>query len=96
MQIILAAAGIPLPSRAAENRQPVIRRCAICLRISPYIPVGFRVAAIAPALGKPGMAIGRVRQHLVDHDLQAQFVGALHQAIKVGQAAEQGIDVAII
>ena len=96
VQVKLAAARIPLPGRAAKHRQPIVGRGAVGLLVGPHIPVGLGIVAAATAFDEPGMHVGRVRQHLVDHDLQAQRVGARHQLVEIGQSAEQRIDVAIV
>ena len=96
MHVILLAHAVPFPGRPAENRQPVVRRRAVRLRIGPDIPVGFRVAAARPALDKPGMPVGRVRDHLIDDDLEPETMGLRHHLVEIVQRPELRIDIAII
>ena len=94
VQEVLAAARLPLPGGTAEHGQPVVWRRAIGFLVGPHIPVGLGIVAAGAAFHEPRVDVGRVRQHLVDHHFQAQFMGARHQAVEIGQAAEHGIDVA--
>ena len=96
VQIVLAAARLPLPGRAAKHGQPVVRHGAVRLLVGPYIPVGFRIVAAGAAFHEPRVDVGRVRQHLVDHHFQAQLMGARHQAVEIGQSTKHGVDVAEI
>ena len=57
MQIILLAAGIPLPCGPTENRQPVIGRCAIWLGLCPDIPIAAVINAVGTAFHKPRMHV---------------------------------------
>ena len=96
VQVVLTAPRLPLPGHAAEDRQPVVRRRAVRARVGPHVPVGPGVVAALAALAEPGVAIGGVAENLVDDDLQAQTVRLLHDAVEVGQGAEQRIDVAVV
>ena len=96
VHVVLLAAGIPLPGRAAEHRHPVVGRAAVRQRIGPHVPVGLRIVAALAALDEPGVGVGGMRHHLVDHDLQAQAVRLGDQLVEVGQVAEQRVDVAVV
>jgi len=96
VQVVLHAPGVPLPGRAAEDRQPVVRRRAIGFRVCPDIPAGLRVRAVGATCRKPRMLVGRMRDDAVDHDFQAQAVRFGDQRVEVGQRAEHRIDAAII
>ncbi|KAG0751314.1 hypothetical protein G6F24_014436 [Rhizopus arrhizus] len=96
VQVVLLAARLPLPGTAAEQRQPVVGRRAVLARVGPYVPVRLGIAAVLATLAEPGVLDRGVAQHLVDHHLQAQAMGLGQQAIKVVQAAEQRIDVAVV
>src|SRR6185312_5948353 len=39
VQVVLLAARLPLPGRAAEDREPVVGGRAVGARIGPYVPV---------------------------------------------------------
>ena len=96
VQVVLAAPGIPLPGRTAEDRLPVGGRRAIGARVGPDIPVGAWIVVMLTALDEPGMLVGSVRQHLVDDDLEPPGMGGLHQAVEVLESAEQRVDVPIV
>ncbi|MPM00683.1 hypothetical protein SDC9_46912 [bioreactor metagenome] len=96
VQVILLAPGVPLPGRTAEDRQPVVRRGAVGLRIGPDIPIGTRVVAARPALLEPGVQVRGVAEHEVDHHLQPKRMGRGDDLIEIGKAAEHRIDVAVI
>ncbi len=69
VMVILPPRRLIGPGRAAEHRQPIVRRRAVILGIGPDIPVPPVRIAIA-AGGEPGMFVGGMRQHLVEHDFQ--------------------------
>src|SRR3990167_8843646 len=96
VQVVLAPARVPLPGAAAKDRQPVVGRGAVGPRIGPDEADGPGVFAAGAALGEPGVLVGAVREHLVDHDLQTQRVGALHQRLEVVERDEHGIDVVVV
>ena len=58
VQIVLLAARIPCPCRSTKDRQPVVRWCAIMVRIDPNIPIGFWIAAILAAFLKKRVPVG--------------------------------------
>src|SRR5688500_15028935 len=43
VQVVLLSTRLPLPRDTAKNRQPVVRRRAVGLRIRPHVPVRFRI-----------------------------------------------------
>ncbi len=96
VQVVLAATRIPLPGAAAENRQPIVRRIAVLLAIGPHVPVGLGIVAALTALDKPRVRVRRVREHLVDHHLEAEFMRTLDQRADVVERAEHRVDVAVV
>ena len=70
MQIILAAACVPGPSRTAKNRQPIVGRRAVRFGVGPDKPIGLRVHFIGAAFLKPRVRVRRVGNHLINHHLQ--------------------------
>ena len=96
VHVILPPGGVPFPGWPAEHRQPVVRRGAVGLGIGPDIPVRLGIGARQPAFGEPGMLVGRMRDHLVDDDLEPQRMGLLHQVVEILQRAESGVDIAIV
>ncbi len=96
VHVILFAHAVPLPGRTAEHRQPVVRRRAVRLGGSPDKPVRLGIVAARAAFLEPGMLIRRVRQHLVDDDLQAQSMRLGHHRVEIGERPEHRIDVAIV
>jgi hypothetical protein len=96
VQVVLPAGRVPLPGAAAEDRQPVVRRVAVVQRIGPDVPVGPGVVAAPAALDEPGVLVGGVRIHLVDHDLQAEFVRTVDQRLEVGERAEHRVDIVVV
>jgi hypothetical protein len=96
VQVILAAARVPLPGAAAEDGEPVVGWVAVVPGVGPDVPVGLGVVAAAAALDEPGVLVAAVREHLVDHDLQAQFVRAGDEGAEVFQRAEHRIDVTVV
>jgi hypothetical protein len=96
VQVVLLPARVPLPRRAAEDREPVVRRRAVGARVGPHVPVGLRVVAALPALVEPGVLHGAVAQHLVDHHLEAEPVRLVEHAVEILERAEQRIDRAVV
>jgi hypothetical protein len=94
VQVILAPARFPLPGHAAEDRQPVVRWRAVVARVGPDVPVGARIVAAFAAFAEPRVLVGRVAEHLVDHDPEAARMRLLHEPVEIRQRAEQRIDVA--
>ena len=83
VQVVLRAAGVPFPGRAAEDGVPVVGRRAVGLRVGPDIPVGLGVGPVRPALGEPGVPVGGVREHEVDQDAQASCMRRLDQGVEI-------------
>ena len=96
VQVVLPAPRLPFPGDAAEDRQPVVGRRAIRLRIRPHEPVRLWVVAAGAALAEPLVVDRAMAEHLVDHHLQAQRMRLGEQAVEVPERAEQRIDVAEI
>ena len=96
VQVVLAAARLPLPRGAAEDGGPVAGRGAVGLGVGPDIPVGLGVGAVAAALLEPGMLVAGMADDLVDDDLQAQGVRAGDHGVEIGHAAEQRVDAGIV
>src|SRR5258708_1154888 len=96
VEVILAAPGIPGPSRTTEDRLPIVGRRPVGLGIGPDVPVGLRIVSIRPALVKPGMLVAAVRIDLVDDYLQPELMRPSNERIQVCERAEYRIDSAII
>ena len=73
--VILAGGLVPLPCRAAEIADPVVGRSAIRRAIAPDVPVPFRIVARGAALDEPGMPVGCVVGHEVEHNLEPARMG---------------------
>lgn len=58
VQVVLRASRVPLSGRTAEDREPVVRRRPVGLRVCPDIPVATRSRVALLALGKPEMVAG--------------------------------------
>ena len=96
VQVVLIAPGVPGPGAAAEQREPVVRRRAVKLRVGPDVPVGLRVGPARAALAEERVPVGGVRQHLVDDHLQPERVRARHHGVEVGERAEDRVDVCVV
>ncbi len=96
VHVELFARAIPFPSWTAENRQPVVRRSAIGVRVCPNEPVGFGIVAANTAFLEPIVLIGAMRKHLVDHDFQAKAVGFGQHFVEIGQRTKHRVNVTII
>ncbi|EGE59994.1 hypothetical protein RHECNPAF_1760086 [Rhizobium etli CNPAF512] len=96
VQVILHARRIPRPCRAAEDRQPVVRRRAVRLGVGPDIPVGLGVGFAGAALHEPGVLIGAVRDDQIDHHADAEAMSLRDHCVEVHQRAEDRIDILII
>ena len=94
--VILPPHAVPFPAGAAEDRQPVVWRRAIRLRIGPDVPVSLGIVAARPALHEPGMPVGGVRDDLNDDDLQTEIMRRRHHLVEIGKRAEDRINIAII
>src|SRR5205085_243346 len=70
VQIILPAARIPGPGRAAKDRLPIVGRRTIRFGVGPDVPITALATATAAALLKPWMLVGTVRIDLIDDQLQ--------------------------
>ena len=96
VQVILLAAGVPLPGAAAKNTQPVVGRVAVIFGVCPDIPVRLGVVTAGTAFYKPRVLVGAVRQHLVDHHLEPQVMRTLQQLFEIGHVAEHRVNIAVI
>ena len=96
VQIVLAAARVPLPGRAAEDRQPVVGRRAVRLGARPRRTSRPWHCRGWPAFLEPGMLVGGVRDDRIDHHAQAEPMRLVDQRVEIGQRAEHRIDVAIV
>ena len=96
VQVILLAPCIPLPCRAAEDRKPVVGRGAVGLRVGPHIPVRPGVVAAGAAFPEPRVDVGGMRQHGVDHDLEAEPVRFRDQRVEILEGSEHRVHVAIV
>lgn len=57
MEVILAAAGFPLPCGAAEDGEPIIGWGSVGLGICPDIPICFIIGVVLAAFFEPFMFI---------------------------------------
>ena len=96
MIVVLPRGGIVFPGAAAEFRQPVVRRPATGARVTPDVPIAFRVVARTAALDEPGMLVGRVIGNEIENQLQAGGVRGLRQRVETFHGAEQRIDANVI
>lgn len=96
VQVALARGRVGLPRGAAEGREPVVRRRAVGLRVAPHVPVALRALAAAPRRDEPRVLARGVGGHPVEDHPDPPRVGVGEQAIEVLEAAEQGVDVAVV
>ena len=96
VEIVLAAAGIPGPARAVEDRLPIVRRGAVGFGVRPDVPVGLFIVAARPAFVEPGVLVRGVGIDLVDDDFEAEAVGAFEQPVEIGQRSEDRVDPLIV
>src|SRR5690554_1376683 len=96
VQVVLAAAWLPLPGHAAEDRHPVVGWGAVGAGVGPHVPVGLGVVAALSALAEPRVLGRGVAEHLVDHHPDPERVRALEQGVEVGHGAEHRVDVAVV
>ena len=96
VHVVLLAPSIPLPGRAAEDRQPVVGRGAVGAGVSPNVPVGARIVARGPALHEPRVLVGGMGQHEVDHHLEPEPVRLGHHGVEILQRAEHRVDVVVV
>ena len=94
--IILAARLVPLPGAAAEIAHPVVGRAAAWRRITPDIPVAFRVITAGTTFLEPGMTIRAMIGHEVEQQLQPARMRFRQQPIEHRHVAEQRIDGPIV
>src|SRR5258707_11550373 len=83
VQVILLAPGIPLPSRTAKHRKPVVRQYAVRLGIWLDIPTWLWIVSALADILKPGMFVGGVRQDQINNDLDTAFMGAGDQDAEI-------------
>ncbi len=96
VQIILARGFVPLPGRTPEIADPIVGGPAIGGCIAPDIPVALGVVARRAARPEPGMLVGTVVGHVIEHHLEPKAVRGGQQAIERGEIAEHGVDAAIV
>ena len=96
VQVVLAGRLVEGPGRAAEDRQPVVRRRAVRLRVAPDIPVALRVVAAGARLDEPGVLVGGVVGTKSMMTRRPRRVRLRDQRVEVGQRAEERVDVAVV
>ena len=96
VQIELLAAAVPGPGRSAEMRQPVVGRRAVGVAVGPDVPIGLGIGSALAAFAEKRVLIGRMRQHLIYDDLQAQIMRLAKQGVKIRHGPEQGVDAAVV
>ena len=84
VQVVLTGVRIEGPCRVvAEGREPVGRRTASGGRVSPHVPVALGILTRRAGLGEPGVLIGAVPGHVVQHDLQSLFMARGDHSIRI-------------
>ena len=91
MQIILLAPRIPLPRRATEDREPIVRRRPVGVGVGPDIPIRLRIGPVLAALLKPAVLVRSMPQDHVNNQLQAPFMGCQKQIIEICVRAKNRI-----
>ena len=96
VQVVLLPPRIPAPRGAAHPALPIVRRCAIWLRVRPHVPIRLGVGAAAAAFLEPRVFGSGVAPHLVDDDLQPQPMRLEQQGIEVRQGAEERVHAQVV
>ena len=94
--IILTRCGLVLPSAAAKFRQPVVGQPAVRSAIAPDIPVALWIIARSSRFDKPWVLIRSVVRHKIEDQLEAAFMGRVHQRIEIGHRTEHRVDAGVI
>ena len=94
--VILSGGRVPLPGRAAEIADPIIRRSAIGRSVAPDVPVSLRIFSASATLDEPWMLVGAMVGHEVEQNLEPAPMGLHQQVVEVSQRTEAWIDVAIV
>ena len=96
VQIELLGVLVPLPHRAADLADPVVRiqlsRSGVC----PYVPVAHRALARRARLDEPRMLIGGVVRDVVGDEPDPATVCLDEQQVERSKISEDGIDVPVI
>ena len=88
---------LPLPARAAEERDPVVRwqrRTGVSIAggIAPQVPVGVRAGAAGARRDEPGVGVAGVVHDQVEHDPDPAPVRLRDEAVEVRLRPEERID----
>ena len=96
VQVVLAGRLVQLPGRAAEVRQPVVRRPAVRRRVGPDVEVA--VARVAPRrrVDEPRVAVARVVRDQVEQHRHVALAARRDERVEVRERAEVGMDVAVV
>jgi hypothetical protein len=101
VEVELLASRFPLPRRAAEERDPIVRRDPISELVdpggvTPQIPVGVGSDARLAAGLEPAVLVARVVHHEVEDDPDSAAVGFVDEPIEVRLRAEERVDPLVI
>ena len=101
VEVELLPPRLPLPGRAAEDRQPVVgrQRRAVGVeagRVGPQVPVRVRALTRGPARPEPGVLVGGVVHDQVEDHPQAAPMGLVDEAVEVGLAPVGGVDGGVV
>ena len=101
VEVELVAFRLPGPGRAAEERDPVVRRQRAAIgvevgRIAPDVPVRERPLPRLATRLEPGMLVARVVHHEVEDDPHPALVRLGDEPFEVGLRAEDRIDRGVV
>ena len=99
VQIVLSSLLVILPGKAFELAVPVVGRkfgLPFEMRVTPDVVIAVRIVLALAALDKPRVLIGRVVDHQIEQDFEAEFVGAVQHLLKLLQSAVVRMDVLVI
>ena len=97
----LAPPRLPRPARAAEERDPVVRRQRRPVggepgRVPPQVPVGVGVVARLATRLEPRAAVARVVHHEIEDQAHPAAVGLGDEPVEVGVGPEHGVDAGVV
>ncbi len=96
VEVVLLPRFIPLPGRAGEHADPVVRQSAVRLRVAPHVPVRLRVVPRRARLDEPGVLVAGVVRDVVDEDPDAARVRLGDQLVEVSEGAEERVDIGVV
>ena len=93
---VLARGLVERPRRAAEVREPVVRRPSVGGRVGPHVEVAVAGVAAAQRVAEPRMAVAGVVGDEVEQHADAAPSGLLDQLVEVVERAQLGMDAAVV